>query len=91
MSGKIRLEPALDPFRSRQVPDVAGRFLRERDRHERQAALMWLGTMAALFSDHELRLLNDLGFLCPRDQDLLSQAGRSVLGPPANPRHQEAS
>lgn len=70
--------PAIDPFRSRQVPDVAGRFLRERDRQRRQADLMWLGVMATLFSDHDLRLLNDLGFLCPRDRDLLKQAGRDV-------------
>ena len=68
----------IDPFRSRQVPDVAGRFRRERDRSQRQADLMWLGTMAALFSDHELRLLNDLGFLSQHDLDLLSQAGRPV-------------
>lgn len=68
----------LDPFRSRQVPDVAGRFMRERDRSARQADLMWLGTMAALFSDHELRLMNDLGFLSQRDRDLLKQAGREV-------------
>jgi hypothetical protein len=39
---------------------------------------MWLGTMAAMFSDHELRLLDDLGFLSQRDRDLLSQAGRPV-------------
>ena len=39
---------------------------------------MWLGTMVALFSDHELRLLNDLGFLSQHDLDLLSQAGRPV-------------
>ena len=67
-----------DPFRSRQVPDVAGRFLKERDRSQRQADLMWLGPMAALFSDHELKLLSDLGFLSQRDRDLLSQAGRPV-------------
>ena len=70
----------IDPFRSRQVPDVAGRLRRERDRHQRQADLMWLGTMAALFSDHELRLLNDLGFLSQHDRDLLGQAGRTVAG-----------
>jgi len=70
--------PAIDPFRKRQVPDVAGRFLKERDRHERQADLMWLGTMAATFSDHELRLLNDLGFLSPHDLNLLRQAGREL-------------
>lgn len=68
----------IDPFRERQVPDVAGRFLKERDRQQRQADLMWLGTMAALFSDHELRLLDDLGFLSQHDRDLLSQAGRSI-------------
>lgn len=68
----------LDPFRSRQVPDVAGRFMAERDRSRRQADLMWLGTMAALFSDHELRLLNDVGFLSQHDRDLLKQAGRPV-------------
>jgi hypothetical protein len=68
----------IDPFRSRQVPDVGGRFTRERDRCRRQADLMWLGTLAALFSDHDLRLLNDLGFLSPHDRDLLSQAGRAV-------------
>lgn len=66
----------LDPFRSRQVPAVAARFQRERDRQQRQADLMWLGVMAALFSDHELRLLDDLGFLSQRDRDLLRQAGR---------------
>ncbi len=70
--------PGIDPFRKRQVPDVAGRFLKERDRHRRQADLMWLGVMAALFSDHELRLLNDLGFLSRHDRDLLSQAGRET-------------
>ena len=67
-----------DPFRSRQVPAVAGRFLRERDRHQRQADLMWLGAMAAMFSDHEMRLLHDLGFLSQRDLDLLRQGGRAV-------------
>jgi hypothetical protein len=70
----------LDPFRSRQVPEVAGRFRRERDRQRRQADLMWLGAMAALFSDHELRMLDDLGFLSKRDLDLLRQAGRYVPG-----------
>jgi hypothetical protein len=67
---------AIDPFRQRQVPDVAGRFLRERDRHQRHADLMWLGTIVALFSDHELKLLNDLGFLSQHDLDLIRQAGR---------------
>jgi hypothetical protein len=66
----------LDPFRSRQVPEVAGRFQRERDRQQRQADLMWLGVMAAMFSDHELRLLDDLGCLSQHDRDLLRQAGR---------------
>ena len=66
----------LDPFRSRQVPEVAGRFQGERDRQQRQADLMWLGVMAAMFSDHELRLLDDLGFLSQHDRDLLRQAGR---------------
>jgi len=73
----IRIDrPDIDPFRERQVPDVAGRFLKERDRQQRQADLMWLGVMAGLFSDHELRLLNDLGFLSQHDRDLLGQAGR---------------
>jgi hypothetical protein len=70
----------LDPFRSRQVPEVAGRFQRERARQRRQADLMWLGVMAAMFSDHELRLLDDLGFLCQNDRDLLRQAGRLMPG-----------
>lgn len=74
----IKVSGRLDPFRERQASDVAGRFLRERDRHQRQADLMWLGVMAALFSDHELRLLNDLGFLSQRDHDLLNQAGRGI-------------
>lgn len=69
---------SVDPFRARQVPDVAGRFLKERDRQQRQADLMWLGTMAAMFSDHELRLLNDLGYLSEHDRNLLKQAGRGV-------------
>jgi hypothetical protein len=58
---------------------VAGRFQRERGRQQRQADLMWLGTMT-LFSDHELRLLDDLGFLSQRDRDLLRQAGRHMPG-----------
>jgi hypothetical protein len=33
--------PVIDPFRRRQVPDVAGRFLRERKRHRRQAGCGW--------------------------------------------------
>lgn len=81
----------LDAFRQRQAPDVGGRFTRERDRHQRQADLMWLGTLVAMFSDHELRLLNDLGFLSPHDCGLLSQAGRGIspaeaLGPAARSR-----
>lgn len=75
----------LDPFRARQVPDVGNRFLRERDRQQRQADLMWLGVMAALFSDHELRLLDDLGFLSQRDRDLLRQAARYVTGTESRP------
>jgi len=70
--------PSIDPFRKRQVPDVAGRFMRERDKVRRHANLMWLGAMTALFSDHELRLLDDLGFLSQHDRDLLSQAGRGM-------------
>lgn len=69
-------QPAIDPFRSRQVPDVAGRFLKEQKRQQRQADLMWLGTMVAMFSDHELGLLRDLGCLSQHDLDLLRQAGR---------------
>ena len=79
MTGKLKAAPPIDPFRSRQVPDVAGRFLRERKRHQRQADLMWLGSLAGLFSDHELRLLDDLGFLSPHDHDLLRQAGRQAI------------
>lgn len=77
----VSRSPSIDPFRERQVPDVAGRFTRERDRQQRQADLMWLGVMAAMFSDHELRLLDDLGFLSQRDRDLLNQAGRSAAKP----------
>ncbi len=69
--------PSIDPFRKRQVPDIGGRFLAERKAHQLRADLTWLGSLV-LFSDHELRLLNDLGFLCPRDLDLLGQAGRRV-------------
>jgi hypothetical protein len=74
---KVKLSPSIDPFRERQVPDIGGRFLAERDVHRLRADLMWLGSLV-LFSDHELRLLNDLGFLCPHDLDLLGQAGRSM-------------
>jgi hypothetical protein len=69
---------ALDPFRRRQVPDVAGRFRRERQQYQRQADRMWLGTLVT-FSDHELRLLDDLGVLSQHDRDLLRQAGRTPL------------
>ena len=77
MRGRLRIEPRIDPFRERQASDVAGRFRKERDAHRRHADLMWLGTMA-LFSDHELRLLHDLGLLSQHDCDLLRQAGRPV-------------
>jgi hypothetical protein len=75
----------LDPFRDRQVPDVAGRFLRERDRHQRQADLMWTGMLVTMFSDHELGLLNDLGFLSPSDLDKLAQARRRPVSGAAGP------
>ncbi len=74
----IKVSGRLDPFRERQASEVAGRFTRERDRQRRHADLMWLGTMTALFSDHELKLLDDLGFLSQHDRDLLRQAGRAV-------------
>lgn len=70
----------IDPFRSRQVPDVAGRFLKERKAHERAASLMWAGVLANMFTDHELGLLDDLGFLSQRDHDLIRQAGRRTAG-----------
>lgn len=73
----MRISPKLDPFRERQVPDVGARFLAELDAQRLRADLMWLGSLV-LFSDHELRLLNDLGFLSQHDRDLLSQAGRGV-------------
>ena len=84
MRGKITATPRLDPFRERQVPDVAGRFLKYRDMQQRSADLMWLGCLAQ-FSDHELRLLDDLGYLSQRDHDLLKHAGR-LLDTPV-PRH----
>lgn len=68
----------LDPFRERQARDVLHRFTREQDRCRRQADLMWVGVMVAMFSDHELRLIDDCGFLSQRDLDLLRQAGRDV-------------
>jgi hypothetical protein len=69
--------PAIDPFRGRVVPDVAGRFLREQERHRRQADLMWLGTLVSQFTDFELKLLSDLGFLSQHDLDLLAQMARN--------------
>ena len=65
----------LDPFRARPAPAVGARFQRERERHQRQSDLMWAGTLAAMFSDHELCLLHDLGFLSPHDLSILSQCG----------------
>jgi hypothetical protein len=76
----VTIGPKIDPFRERQVKDVAGRFEKERERARRQADLMWLGAMAAGFSDHELRLLDDLGFLSQHDRGLLGQAGRGLAG-----------
>jgi hypothetical protein len=72
------VQPSIDPFRARQVPDVAGRLQQERERHQRQADLAWLGAMAAHFTGHELRLLKDLGFLSQHDVDLLRQAGKEI-------------
>ena len=76
---KAKISPRLDPFRARQASDVADRFRKKRDAHRRGADLMWLGILV-LFSDHELRLLNDLGSLSQHDHDLLSQAGRPING-----------
>ena len=73
----VKLSPQIDPFRERQVPDVAGRFLKYRTGHQRHTDMMWLGALVQ-FSDHELRLLDDLGYLSQRDRGLLRQAGRSV-------------
>ena len=79
MSQRVaKLSPSIDPFRQRQVREVGQRFRQEQDRCRRQADLMWLGTLLAMFSDHELQLLEDLGRLCPHDRDLLRQAGRPV-------------
>ena len=47
--------------------------------HQRQADLMWAGSLVTHFSDHELKLLEDLGFLSQHDRDLLRQAGREVV------------
>jgi len=74
----VKIAPSIDVFRARQVPDVAGRFERERKRCQRQADLMWLGAMVAMFTDHDLRLMRDLGHMSQHDLDLLKQAGRSV-------------
>ena len=35
----VTKSPDIDPFRGRQVPDVAGRFLKERDQQKRRADL----------------------------------------------------
>lgn len=74
----LKIEPVIDPFRSRQVPDVAGRFSKERDRHQRAADLMWLGVLASQFTPHEIRLLDDLGFLSQHDRDLLAQVRKAA-------------
>ena len=42
--------------------------------------LLGFGVLAAMFSDHDLKLLDDLGYLSPRDHDLLKQAARPVGG-----------
>jgi hypothetical protein len=73
---------AIDPFRRRQVPDVTKRFREERDRHQTQADLMWLGTLIVMFTGHELRLLDDLGYLSQRDRSLLRQARHQLENRP---------
>ena len=57
----------------------------ERDRHQRQADLMWTGMLVAMFSDHELGLLDDLGYLSQSDHDKLRQARRRAVSGPAEP------
>ena len=79
----LTLSPDIDPFRERQAPDVGARFRSARDMHQRSADLMWLGSLMQ-FSDHELRLLNDLGYLSEHDRTLLAHAGRSVTGRASN-------
>jgi hypothetical protein len=76
--GRYTIGPNLDPFRERQARDVLSRFTREQAWHRRQADLMWAGVMVVMFSDHELRLIDDCGFLSQLDRDLLKQAGRDV-------------
>jgi hypothetical protein len=74
---RAKVTGRLDPFRERQKPAVAGRFLKEQERHRRQADLMWLGVLASQFTEHEVRLLDDLGFLSQHDRDLLEQVRKA--------------
>ena len=73
MSTKASPPGVTDPFRGRQVPAVAGRFQKERAAHQRAADLMWSGILASQFTEHEIGLLDDLGFLSPHDRNLLQQ------------------
>jgi hypothetical protein len=39
---------------------------------------MWLGVLASQFTPHEIRLLDDLGFLSQHDRDLLAQVRKAA-------------
>ncbi len=64
----------LDHFRSRQAQDVGNRWQRIRDAHEAAAKRMWLGSMLVEFTEFELGILRDMGFLSPADEALLAKA-----------------
>jgi hypothetical protein len=68
----------LDPFTKQRFPEIARRWMDAQRAHQRTERLLWLGTMAASFSDDELSILNTMGYVCPSDRDLLARAARPV-------------
>lgn len=75
----------LDPFSRRQLvrqddgtPGIAGRYLALQERHKQAADAMFVGMLAAEFTDHELAILNDSPYICDWWRMLMKQAGRPM-------------
>lgn len=62
------------PLDAESLKKVSGRFLDLKRESERQARLLWLGTLAAHFTDFELQYLDDLRLLSPMDHSHVRSA-----------------
>jgi hypothetical protein len=78
----------MDPFSRRQLigqgnalPGIAGRYMALQEQHKKAADAMFVGMLAAEFTDHELAILNDSPYMCDWWRILMKKAGRQMERP----------